>query len=262
MSRIVNESILLLRGSVGPEVGNLQRLLAEMDHRDPVGVPIVADESFGPKTEHALRDLQKTIALPVTGALDPATRKALGPLGFVPFVQSKNCRVFWPKTRALRMIVVHTMECQESNLTAAEDVALWFAGKSPYPAPKASAHYCIDQDSTVQCVRDTDEAWHASQGNTGGIGLEHAGFARQTGDDWADQASSAILWRSAKLAAKICRRYDIFPKRLSLTEIVAGGNGFCGHVDVNAAYGNHGGHTDPGKDFPWASYLALVEESL
>ena len=262
MSRIANEAISLMRGSTGSEVGNLQRFLIEQGYPDPAGRLLVADESYGPKTEYAVRSFQRTTALSVTGTLNRATRRAIGPLGFIPFVQAKSCSLRHPARRSIRAIVIHTMECQETSLTAAEDVADWFGGRTAFAPPKASAHFCVDQDSVVQCVRECDEAWHASQANPWSIGLEHAGFARQTAGDWEDQPSSAILLRSARLAAKLCRTHGIQPRKLSLTEIVSGGSGFCGHADVNAAYGNKAGHTDPGEHFPWPSYLSIVTENM
>ncbi len=259
---MINEGIVHRLGSKGPEVGNVQRFLSDLGYRDEEGMPLDPDEIFGAKTVYALEDYQKTGALSVTGQFDRATRDISTHLGFIPFVQAQCCRVFWPKKRTVKQIVIHTMECLESNLHAAEDVALWFAGRSTYPSPQASAHYLVDQDSIVQGVRDTDEAWHASQANTWGLGIEHAGFAAQTPEEWEDAASSAILLRSARLTARLCRTYGIPAARLSDADIVSGRPGFCGHVDVNRAYGNIRGHTDPGLNFPWAAYLALVQESL
>jgi len=259
---MINDGVVHRIGSKGPEVGNLQRFLSDLGYRDEDGLLLDPDESFGAKTAFALSDYQKTTAISVTGEFDRATRAASVRLGFIPFAQAQNCRVFWPKKRTIKTIVIHTMECQESDLFAAEDVALWFAGRTSFPAPQSSAHYMVDQDSVVQGVRDTDEAWHASQSNIGGIGIEHAGFAAQTPEEWEDQASSAILWRSARLAARLCRTYGIPAARLSDADILSGRPGFCGHVDVNRSYGNIKGHTDPGLSFPWASYLSLVEESI
>ena len=71
------------------------------------------------------------------------------------------------------LLVIHTMEAPEKPDTA-ENVAKWFAGST---APQASAHYCIDADSIVQCVQDRDVAWHAPGANHNGLGFEHAGTA-------------------------------------------------------------------------------------
>ena len=96
-----------------------------------------------------------------------------------PFVESPNVT---PATaRRIDVVVMHTMEIAERN-DAAEICARWFAT----PVSKVSAHYCVDADTVVQCVREKDIAWHARGGNTASIGVELAGFARQTRKDWAD----------------------------------------------------------------------------
>ena len=59
---------------------------------------------------------------------------------------------------AIDVLVIHTMESPEKPDTA-ESVANWFSGST---APQASAHYCIDGNSIVQCVHDDDVAWHAA----------------------------------------------------------------------------------------------------
>jgi N-acetyl-anhydromuramyl-L-alanine amidase AmpD len=176
--------------------------------------------------------------------------------GTMPFIQA---RYYSPANRTkIDQIVIHTMEAHERNDTA-ENVARWFASKD---SPQASTHYCIDNDSVVQCVHDHDIAWHASQANPTSIGLEHAGFARQTADEWRDEYSQAVLKNSARLAAQLCRAYNIPIVRLNPAQVRNGERGFCGHVDVNVGYGNHGGHTDPGLSFPWDDYLRMVDHEL
>src|SRR6476469_11249703 len=104
----------------------------------------------------------------------------------IPFAQARN----YPHHRSnpIDVIVIQTMESPEKPDTA-ESVAAWFAGSS---APQASAHYCIDANSVVECVRDTDVAWHAPGANHNGIGLEHAGRAAQSAADWNDEYSTKL----------------------------------------------------------------------
>jgi N-acetyl-anhydromuramyl-L-alanine amidase AmpD len=171
------------------------------------------------------------------------------------FVQAKHFS--HAQRTAIDLIVIHTMEAHERNDTA-ENVAAYFAGPQ---APQASAHYCIDADSEVQCVRDEEVAWHASEVNGRSIGLEHAGFAKQTPEEWQDDFSQAMLLRSAKLAAALCLKYDIPVCKLTPEQVKDGERGFCGHVDVNEGYG-HPGHWDPGPSFPWDAYMMLVGDEL
>ncbi len=170
-----------------------------------------------------------------------------------PFIAARNfTRV--GRGRRSTLIVIHTMESQEKPGTA-RAVAQWFAGST---APKASAHFCVDSTETIQCVSLDDVAWHAPGVNSFGIGIEHAGRARQTAEDWADEYSTAMLERSAQLAAELCRGLSIPVLRLTVTDLQKGATaGFCGHADVSLAF-NRSTHTDPGKAFPWESYLARV----
>lgn len=171
------------------------------------------------------------------------------------FVQAKNY------TKAARkkidLIVIHDMEYPERP-NGAEWCADFFAGAN---APKASAHYCVDNDSIVQCVKDEDVAWHAPGANNNGIGIEHAGYASQSREQWTDDYSMAELRVSAQLTAALAKKYDIPIVKLSPEELNAGARGFCGHVDATNAFSGGKGHTDPGPNFPWDLYIDLVRSA-
>jgi N-acetyl-anhydromuramyl-L-alanine amidase AmpD len=124
-----------------------------------------------------------------------------------------------------------------------------------------SAHYCVDNDSVVQCVRDEDVAWHAPGANHDGIGIEHAGRARQSGRDWSDAYSTAMLERSAALAAELCRRHAIPVTWLYPADLKAGKRGITTHKAVSDAFGRSS-HWDPGPGFPVERYLGLVRSKL
>jgi N-acetyl-anhydromuramyl-L-alanine amidase AmpD len=149
------------------------------------------------------------------------------------------------------------MESPEKPSTA-EDVARWFAGPT---APQASAHYCIDSNTIVQCVKDEDVAWHAPGANHNGLGFEHAGCAAQTADDWADDYSSACLVLSAELAAQKCEEYRIPVVWLDAADLQAGKRGITGHVQVSDAF-KRTDHRNPGTHFPVDRYLELVRRHL
>lgn len=159
--------------------------------------------------------------------------------------------------RQVDLLVLHDMEAPEIPGTATR-VALWFAGTL---APNASAHFCIDDEATIQCVREEDVAWHAPGANHNGIGIEHAGFAHQTAANWSDAYSSAMLERSAQLAADLCRRYDIPAVWLSVADLRAGRRGITSHANVSLAFGKST-HTDPGAHFPAERYVAMVRAQL
>jgi N-acetyl-anhydromuramyl-L-alanine amidase AmpD len=154
--------------------------------------------------------------------------------------------------RAIRWVVIHTMEIAERD-GAAEACAHWFATSTS----EVSAHYCVDADTTIQCVHEGDVAWHARGGNANSIGIELAGYAGQRSLGWSDAYSRAVLERAARLAAEICARHAIPIRRLRAADLVAGRRGLTGHADVSAAF-RKTDHWDPGPDFPWTQFLRLT----
>ena len=147
-----------------------------------------------------------------------------------PFIQARNFTA--TAGRSIDVLVIHTMEAPETATTA-ENVAHWFGGGT---APQASAHYCIDSDSIVQCVHDHDVAWHAPGANSDGLGFEHAGFASQARSDWNDAYSTAMLERSAELVAAKCKEHQIPVVWLSPADLRAGKRGITGHNNVSDAF--------------------------
>src|SRR3954470_18604847 len=173
----------------------------------------------------------------------------------IPFVQARNFTK--GRSNGIEVTAIPTMESPEKPDTA-ESVASWFAGST---APQASAHYCIDSNSVVQCVQDNDVAWHAPGANHNGIGIEHAGRAAQAAADWSDPYTSQMLERSAELVARKCKQFDIPVAWLQAADLVAGKRGITGHVQVSQAF-KRSDHHDPGTAFPVDAYLALVRAHM
>lgn len=172
------------------------------------------------------------------------------------FVQA---RYYTPANRkTVTLIVLHTAECAEVA-KADEAVAAYFAGPDTH---RASAHYTVDVDSITQSVLEKDIAWHAGPVNNISIGIEHAGYMRQTSEQWHDAYSIQMLARSAELVADICTRYGIPPVRLTATDLRDGKRaGICGHVDVSNGLGGTT-NQDPGVHFPWDEYLDMVKAEM
>jgi len=167
-----------------------------------------------------------------------------------PFVESPNRTR--AAGRAIGVVVIHTMEIAERP-DAAEICARWFKT----PVSRVSAHYCVDADSVIQCVREKDIAWHARGGNTNSIGVELAGFASQTRRDWADPYSAAVLDRAANLVADVCRRRRIPVRWVVADDLVAGRRGLTGHNEVSEAF-EQSDHWDPGDGFPVEAFVDRV----
>lgn len=158
------------------------------------------------------------------------------------------------RTVPIRVVVIHDMEAPEGPLTA-ENIAHWFATMSA--DSKASAHVCVDNNSAVRCVADGDRAWHAPGANGDGLGIELAGYARQSRAEWLDQYSKGVLDQAARVVSGWCQKHDIPARKLTVAELKAGKRGVVGHRDVSAAYGQTD-HSDPGPNFPWDYFLSRV----
>ena len=160
----------------------------------------------------------------------------------------------------IKYIIIHTMETPETK-GRAKQVWQWFAGKT---APQASAHYMVDATDILQSVEDLDTAWAVNDFplNCQSISIELSGSASQTPAQWADAYSKAELANAAKLCADLAKKYKIPAVKLSPADILAGKSGFAGHVDITVAKAVKGGHTDPGKSFPWVLFLTQVQAHL
>lgn len=163
-----------------------------------------------------------------------------------------------PRNHPINLIVIHTAECQELPGTA-KRIAAWFKGTTK---PDASAHWVIDSKDTVPVIDVADIAWHSGQWDTNvrSLGYELAGAASQTVKDWADPYSLLVLDNAAKKAAIDCKTYNIPVVYLTPAKLAKGGAGIAGHADVSKAFNINGGHVDPGTNFPWVAFIALVKK--
>lgn len=171
------------------------------------------------------------------------------------FIQARN----YTKSngRKITVIVIHTMEAPEKVGTA-RATANYFASKN---APQASAHYCIDNTEIIQCVRDQDVAWHAPGANSNGIGLEHAGYAKQGTPEWSDSYSQQMLALSAALTARLCTQYSIPVTFVDALALTRGQSGITTHREVSEAF-RKSDHWDPGPGFPMTDYLNMIRNIL
>lgn len=157
---------------------------------------------------------------------------------------------------AITFIGIHTMEAPESGTTA-ESVAAYFKN----PSLQASAHWCVDNNSRVRCVNDSDSAWTMPPVNGTSLNVEMAGYAGQTAVQWDDAYSDSTLDNVAVCVAEWCRKYRIPVRHLTKAQILNREKGIVGHVDINNAF-HASDHWDPGPNFPWSRFLGLVNKHL
>lgn len=129
-------------------------------------------------------------------------------------------------------------------------------------AASVSAHYVVrsSDGQITQMVVEADKAWHVGSENPYTIGIEHEGYASQTG--WYTNAMYAA---SAALCADICASgYGIDPLRtgwwpwLHTTYYnVSGIPGSCVKIKGHQHFPNQT-HNDPGPNWDWNYFYKLI----
>ena len=150
----------------------------------------------------------------------------------------------------VKMIVIHTCEGSYSSCWS------WLVNKSS----GVSAHYVVNESGSEisQLVRESDRGWHVgatydkslngnalpevngTSVNNFAVGIEHGGSASQT------SFPSGQISASAKLSCDISKAHGI--ERDSY-HIVA-------HGKLQPS-----SRTDPGKNWPWSSYLSQINSA-
>jgi hypothetical protein len=230
----------------------------------PFTWPIAVDGSFGGQTDHATRVFQSRRALTVDGIVGLETRSHVDPTLFadpnpvpdtglppIAYVPAKYWQ--WANRTSVDNIVMHSAEIGEF-WSAAESVASYFHIGPPKPA---SAHLVVDVDSIVRCVPDEHIAFHAPP-NARSIGIEQAGYAKQTRDEWLDDYGQKMLQLVARLIAFEARKWSIPLVWLTPDDLIAGARGLCTHADMTAAF-HESDHTDPGPNYPKDVVLAWAK---
>jgi hypothetical protein len=163
--------------------------------------------------------------------------------------------------REVHTLMVHAMQGSEKP-DSAEGCARYFAQGCPDAQGKkrrASAHYCIDSNSVVQCVRDMDVAYGCGGSNANTLHFEHAGMSEQSGRQWHDPYSQAMLTLSAGLFAQKLRQYNLPVVWRTIDDLKAGRTkGVTSHANASKAYGKST-HWDPGPNFPVSEFMAMIQ---
>ncbi len=146
-----------------------------------------------------------------------------------------------------KMVIIHTCEGSYSGCWG------WQVNRRS----GVSAHYTVNSTGSeiTQSVRESSRAWHIGarynknlnsgaesglngvQSNYFTVGIEHAGYGRQS--SW----SSGLIGASAKLTCNITKDWGIPRDRKHIV----------GHGQLQPY-----NRTDPGRNWPWSTYLSRV----
>lgn len=231
------------------------------------GYQVTPDGQFGPRTHNATCAWQTKHGLPTTGIVgheelallqDPFDAVLRQPPKLPRVIPTVLAKHFKQATRvAIDLVVLHCMEAPESSTTA-QACANYFARGERI----ASAHYCVDSDTVVQCVPDRFVALAAPGANLAGLQIELAGYARQTAKEWADEYSTRMLWLAAQLVARKCRERSIPCEFVPASRLVQPRpRGITTHFEVSQAF-HRSDHTDPGPHFPMPRFIEQVQMVL
>ncbi len=130
---------------------------------------------------------------------------------------------------SIKTVVVHTVQGSYAGCIS------WFKN----PNAQVSAHYVVSKTGAItQMVKEKDIAWHVGSENGYTIGIEHEGYVSD-----ANYVTPQMLDATAQLTCYLVKKYQLQPTKAAIK----------GHVELPNQT-----HTDPGKYWPWDSYIAKV----
>lgn len=144
------------------------------------------------------------------------------------------------------MFVVHTGEVLP-DINGVDLTAENLANYAATTDRQVSWHITVDRDSIIKMLPLSFVAWHVQWFNSRGVGMEIGTQAAR----WAGLprwAVDELLANAAKACREVCDTLRI-PKQ----RIRSAGRGIISHADLNPTT-----RTDPGPDFPWDDFIALV----
>lgn len=167
-----------------------------------------------------------------------------------PYIPARD--VGAKRSGPVELFVVHVAQSPETA-AGAENLGRYFQ-KPDYPS---STHIGVDSDTIVQYVKDSYVAYGAKGANHNAIHMEITGMMQQSRKQWLDKFSILTLALAADAAAQYCLKYSLPPVQLTDDELRHGWKGIVGHDQVSRVF-KQSDHTDPGPNFPWKRYIAMV----
>ncbi len=160
---------------------------------------------------------------------------ALGAAEYGPaqWVASPNYTPMNRQIGDITVVVMHTVQGSYNGCIS------WFQK----PEAQVSAHYVISKTGAVtQMVKEHDKGWHVGSANPYTIGIEHEGYV----DDPA-WVTPQMIEASTQLTCYLLKKW----------QLPASNDSIKGHVQLPNQT-----HTDPGKYWPYADYLAKVQACM
>lgn len=154
-----------------------------------------------------------------------------------------------------RLIVIHDLEAPVRKGLVEELARGWLqsAGVSP--------HGMAGPDRYVRCVPNDRIGFHVrSPGNEVSHGIEHAGYASNTLEQWTSGEQWKALYNGARRLAEVSVELNIPLRWLSVAQVRDGvARGVCTHADISLAWRTTD-HSDPGKNFPYDAYMRTAQQ--
>ena len=162
--------------------------------------------------------------------------------------QAATCK-FSSRSQAVTAVTIHDVEGSYASCIS------WFQNCNA----GVSAHYVVrsSDGQVTQMVLESKKAWHVGSENGYTVGIEHEGYASQTG--WY---TTAMVQSSANLVKDICQSHGI--------NTAAAYNGAsCNCHSTQPASVKIKGHQhnpgtakiDPGINWPWGTFYSLINNT-
>lgn len=122
-----------------------------------------------------------------------------------------------------------------------------------------SAHLVIDDWHCYKTLIDSIIPWGAPPLNSNGFHIEQCGYSEWSRKRWMIHLNT--IRRTAYKSALRCKWYKIPAVFLSVEDLKSGKHGITSHANISAAF-HKTNHTDPGINYPYSTYMWLVNYYL